>query len=297
MLRKIGLLIITVLFLMVSTFQLDVKVMAQENDEEQELPTDGSTIDSLNPDIDSSEALDQYVIYDANEDVEMFSIGTGVVEDQSGNSLYLSDIDYDTNLSNTEWKSTMKDANTDGVAIRLIVNGEVSTFDKGMGAHATSTLVYDISSYSAEYTRLVGYLGVDYGQVNKGDGVVFSIFVSDDLQDWQLLKQTEVMTANQEAEYIELDVANVRYIKLYAHKYGNNANDHAVYGGIRLVKTDYDVDGELYAAIQPLSYYDDILSQNSIEHNIKNSICFCGIEKPLIVKLRVDIDFFARLGI
>lgn len=79
MLRKIGLLIITVLFLMVSTFQLDVKVMAQENDEEQELPTDGSTIDSLNPDIDSSEALDQYVIYDANEDVEMFSIGTGVV--------------------------------------------------------------------------------------------------------------------------------------------------------------------------------------------------------------------------
>lgn len=297
MLRKIGLLIITVLFLMVSTFQLDVKVMAQENDEEQELPTDGSTIDSLNPDIDSSEALDQYVIYDANEDVEMFSIGTGVVEDQSGNSLYLSDIDYDSDLSNTEWKSIMKDANTDGVAIRLIVNGEVSTFDKGMGAHATSTLVYDISSYSAEYTRLVGYLGVDYGQVNKGDGVVFSIFASDDLQDWQLLKQTEVMTANQEAEYIELDVANVRYIKLYAHKYVNNANDHAVYGGIRLVKTDYDVDGELYAAIQPLSYYDDILSQNSIEHNIKNSICFCGIEKPLIVKLRVDIDFFARLGI
>lgn len=285
MLRKIKLLIITVLVLMVTTFQVDITVMAQDNGEEQEFSTDGSTIDSLNPDVDSSEALDQYVIYDTNEDVEMFSIGTGVVEDQSGNSLYLSDIDYNSNLSNTEWKSIMKDANTDGVAIRLIVNGEVSTFDKGMGAHATSNLVYDISNYSMDYTRLVGYLGVDYGQVNKGDGVVFSIFVSDDLQDWQLLKQTEVITANQEALYIDLDVTNVRYLKLYAHKYGNNANDHAVYGGIRLVKTDYDVDGELYTAIQPLSYYDGILAQNSIEKNMQ--------ENKKMILLREFVD---RIG-
>ena len=42
MLRKIKLLIITVLVLMVTTFQVDVIVMAQDNGEEQEFSTDGS---------------------------------------------------------------------------------------------------------------------------------------------------------------------------------------------------------------------------------------------------------------
>ena len=89
--------------------------------------------------------------------------------------LYLSELEYDTSKSNTAYKSITKDTNTNGSKIKLVVDGEIVQFEKGMGAHATSTLIYDLSNYSSEYTRFVSYLGLDNSMKGGGNGAKFTI--------------------------------------------------------------------------------------------------------------------------
>ena len=192
-------------------------------------------------------------------------------ENAAKNSVYLSSLNYETN-SFTNHGNIVKNANTNGSKIRLKIDGEVVTFDKGMGAHATSEIIYNISEYSNEYTRLSTYLGVDYSQAGKGNGVKFKIYTSNDASNWKLIKETEVLTAAGNSLYVDLNVANVKYIKLQADMNGSNANDHSVYGDLRLIKTGYDINSELYQGFQPLTYYDDILSKKTVEDNYKNNL-------------------------
>ena len=186
--------------------------------------------------------------------------------------LYLSNIDYDKEQSKTDWKDIMKDANTDGNNIRLLVDGTVTSFAKGMGAHATSTLVYDISNYSNMYTRLITYLGVDYAQYGKGDGVTYTISTSKDGQVWEKIYSTDVLTSSDNCEFVDVNVEGVKYIKLYADQYGSRSNDHSVYGDLKLVKTDYDINNEKYTKLHTLSYYDDIISKHTPKYNYENNL-------------------------
>ena len=185
----------------------------------------------------------------------------------SSQYIYLSDIDYDTSLSNTQWKKIMKDANTDGLGIRLKFGERVINFPKGMGAHASSTIVYDISQYSNTYTRLSTYLGVDYGQNGKGDGVKFSIYTSNDKSTWKEVESTDVLIPSGNSEYVNIDITGVKYIKLYADSNGNNGNDHAVYGDLKLMKSDsINVNG-----LKTLDEYDAEISSNTVEENFNNN--------------------------
>ena len=69
-------------------------------------------------------------------------------------------------MSSVGYSEIKKDTNIDGGKITLIVEeGETLQFDKGLGAHATSTVVYDVSQYSNQYTRFMTYAGVDDKEV------------------------------------------------------------------------------------------------------------------------------------
>lgn len=205
-------------------------------------------------------------------DNDLNSLSQGSVLSISDNSVYLSDIDYDTNLSYTKWKNIMRDTNSNGNSIQLKIDGEVVTFTKGMGAHATSEIVYDISEYSNKYTRLSACLGVDYSQLGKGNGVKFTIYTSDDCKNWTPIKESGVLTPTDNSLYVDLNVEDVKYIKLYASDNGSNANDHAVYADARLITKDYDLSSEnTMDDIYKTSYYDSILKNNTIENNIENN--------------------------
>lgn len=182
--------------------------------------------------------------------------------------LYLSELEYDTSKSNTAYKSITKDTNTNGSKIKLVVDGEIVQFEKGMGAHATSTLIYDLSNYSSEYTRFVSYLGLDNSMKGSGNGAKFTISTSTDGVTWTDVHVTDVLTADKEAAYVNIDISNARYLKLYAHDNGNNARDHAVYGDARIVKKDYDISSEQLKSILKVSEYDNILKQKSVEENL-----------------------------
>ena len=64
---------------------------------------------------------------------------------------YLSDIPYIKEQSNAGWKTIELDKTADGNKITVRVENGIYEFDKGIWAHATSTVVYDLSNYDYDY--------------------------------------------------------------------------------------------------------------------------------------------------
>lgn len=200
-----------------------------------------------------------------------YSDSDGSDTDTKSDCLYLSDIDYIKEWSNSA-ATIKKDANIEGNKISLLSGGYQVTFDKGMGAHANSTLVYDLSSYGNKYTRFTSYVGLDYSQKGKGgNGVKFTISASNDGSDWTVLKETGVLTATSESVLIDVDISNYRYLKLYADQNGQGSYDHSVYGDAKLVTSDYNLYSDGIPNLSSVNEYDKILRQYSIEENIEKN--------------------------
>lgn len=157
-----------------------------------------------------------------------------------------------------------------GGTIQLKVDGEVIPFPHGLGAHAKSEVIYDISKYSDTLTRLSCYMGVDYSQNGKGNGVKFTVSYSEDKNQWTQIYESGVVLSSDNAVYVNLDVSRHRYIKLTALDNGADGNDHSVYGDLRLLAPNYDISTEGYAGLDTVAEYDAILSRNSVEDNLAN---------------------------
>lgn len=205
------------------------------------------------------------VSFDASLTVE-----EDVPESVEAKELYLSDLKYDSKQSNTKWKTIQVNKNTDGNTIQLIVDGQRTVFEKGMGAHATSNLVYDISDYTKEYTRLVTYMGVNATQGGNGNGVKFTISTSENGTTWKEIYNSPVIKGNQESLYVDLKLDGAKFIKLHANDNGSNGNDHSVYGDLKLVTDAYTLSAAPIENLKTVAEYDAILSKNTVEENMKN---------------------------
>ena len=196
-----------------------------------------------------------------------------IVENEEADYYYISDMNYITenNWSYTGYGNIMKDKNTDGGKISLLIEGTRVYFSKGMGAHASSLLTYDISEYSNTYTRFVAKLGIDASQSGKGE-IWFRITGSNDGKEWTELYKSDSITSGQNALEIDINIANYKYLRLWADKNGGDANDHAVYADARIVKEGYDLSSEIYQGLQKVSYYDELLSKNTPEENLENNL-------------------------
>ena len=181
---------------------------------------------------------------------------------------YLSDIPYLEDKTYVGYQNLILDGSASGEGIQLLVDNEVTTFKKGIGAHATSCVVYDISKYSNTQTNFIAYLGVDARQGSSGNGVKFTISVSDDGEHWEDLYKSDVMKGNQNSIFVDLNVKGKKFLKLYADDNGHQGQDHAVYANARLKKADYDIDVENTAPFKRLAEYDSLLSQESVENNL-----------------------------
>ena len=189
--------------------------------------------------------------------------------------IFLSDTDYlsDKKYSYAGYGSIMKNTNPAGSPIRLLIDGKETTFSKGMGLHASGSLVYDISEYTGQYTNLSVYAGVDYSRKGTNtDGVKFKVSVSNDLDaGWKVIKQTDKLMPTNDAVHIQADVSGYKYLKLETDKSGNNYNDHAVYADLRLVKAGYDITQEQsYTGLKTVAEYDAILAENTPEYNYEH---------------------------
>lgn len=188
--------------------------------------------------------------------------------------IFLSDAPYLTDYSKVGYGSITKNTNPAGGPIHLLVDGQDTTFAKGMGVHANGTLVYDISQYHNDYPNLSVYAGIDYSRKGTNtNGVIFSVSGSNDLNGpWTEIKKTQKLMPTDNAVRITANISGYKYLKFETDKVGNDYNDHAVFGDLRLVKDNYDVTQEKgYTGLMTVAQYDEILSQKSPEYNYEHN--------------------------
>lgn len=168
--------------------------------------------------------------------IENISIDFTNVEDQV---MYLSDIPY--SKAEVAWGNISFDKTQDNVSFIMNIDGSAVNIKKGIWAHATSTVEYDISQYK-DYAYFTAYYGVNNTSGNRGNGVKFYIYTSKDGNTWDLRTEENptAIKSSDNSKYIKIDIKEANYIRLYAHDNGSNASDHAVWGDAKLVKEGYN---------------------------------------------------------
>lgn len=137
-------------------------------------------------------------------------------------AVYLSDLTY-SSQSSVGYGSIMKDQSSDGNGIRLIgENGNAVSFVKGLGTHADSTIIYDLSN--ASYTSLKGYAGLDYEVFNNQYSSVSFEIKADGISKWN---SNGMMLGNTPMKSFDIDITNVKTLQLIALKGENDWSDHA----------------------------------------------------------------------
>lgn len=134
---------------------------------------------------------------------------------------YISDKEWKS--ANSGWRSVRKDKSVEDRTITLLdENGQEVTYNKGLGTHANSTIVYDLSGKN--YGMFETYVGVDremkHSQVSS---VNFEIYA-----DGKKVFDSGVMNSSTPRKHVLIPVVGVSELKLVAKDGGNgNGGDHA----------------------------------------------------------------------
>ena len=178
----------------------------------------------------------------------------------SSQQVYLSDMDYIENKSSVGWGSILKDKDSNDNKITVRYENNNIAFDKGVFAHATSTLVYDLTNYS-RFDYFTAYVGLNTSAIGRGNGVKFYIYTSTDGENWELKTEEnpKARVGADNAVFEKIDIKGAKYLKLYANDNGGNGSDHSVYADAKLVTQAYlDEQDNL---VKPVSYYDNLIKQ------------------------------------
>jgi hypothetical protein len=113
---------------------------------------------------------------------------------------------------------------SDGGTIRL--NG--TSYKSGLGVHAASALVYDVSS---GYSRFAASIGID-DEVTSGGSVVFEVWV-----DGVVVYSSGVMTSSSATKHESVDLDDAEQLRLVVTDAGNgNTLDHADWANARVTR-------------------------------------------------------------
>lgn len=112
----------------------------------------------------------------------------------------------------------------EGNKLSLNVSGDEQIFDKGLFAHAHSTIVYDnLLKYNPQ--KFTTYIGINKTSRNSGTtSVEFLIYF-----DQELVYRSYELNSNSNAIYIELEMEDVNRITLVIDDLSGNGNDHGVW--------------------------------------------------------------------
>ena len=164
------------------------------------------------------------------------------VEDKDGNKVektrfinvvnmqdfkYLSD--YDWELATTSWSSAKKDKAVSGNKLRLTEeNGNEAIYEKGIGTHANSTIIYNLEGKNAEIFS--SYVGVDRTMYNTVGSIQFEVYL-----DGNKVFDSGVMNSKDPKKYVELNVSDIKELKLVVKDGGNGiGSDHATWGDAKV---------------------------------------------------------------
>ena len=161
--------------------------------------------------------------FDGNTTVATRSIKVVNMEDFT----YLSDHNWAQQSNN--YKQAQKDVAISGRNLTLTgENNEAVEYEKGLGMHSTSTVIYDLTDKKADIFST--YIGVDRAMYNSVGQVQFEIYV-----DGKLAYDSGIMRAKDKQKYVEVNLADAKELKLVVKDGGNgNGSDHATFGDTKL---------------------------------------------------------------
>ncbi len=139
-------------------------------------------------------------------------------------------------LTDFQWHSTqnsytapLKDVSISHNAIRLTGDdGREKAYERGIGAHSNSTIIYDLSDKNADF--FTAFVGVDRQMYGTVGSVTFQVFVDGEKQF-----DSGLMQSRDPQQYIEVSITGVKELKLVVTDGGNgNGSDHASWGDTKL---------------------------------------------------------------
>lgn len=180
---------------------------------------------------------------------------TTTTDSSSSDFVYLSDIAYES--AKIGYGVLHLDGNMGDSPISLLIDGNRMYFEKGITAHASSTLVYNLADYK-QYKYFTSYIGIDASQGSKGYAS-FHIYTSLDGSEWTEVLTSGIFTAASESEFVSIDISEVNYIKLFTDANGGNGNDHTTFADAKLTNSPSGTQGSC-SVLKTLEEYDEILN-------------------------------------
>ena len=137
--------------------------------------------------------------------------------------------EYDWNSTNNSYTAPKKDISISGRALRLTgENGQEVSYERGIGSHSTSTIIYNLSD--KDYAYFTSYIGVDRQMYGTVGSVSFEVWV-----DGEKKFDSGLMTSRDSQKYVEVDINGAKELKLVVTDGGNgNGSDHATWGDTKL---------------------------------------------------------------
>lgn len=184
-----------------------------------------------------------------------------------GEEIYLSDLEWD-DASCGGGMQIQKDHSVDGNPLRLAdENGDPVTYEKGIGTHATSEIVYNIEdqSYDVFYARI----GIDYEKHAYEDGsdakVSFQVYFD---EEEQAAYDSGEMIYNTSQKEVCIPIPeNAKTITLYVDAGTVEWSDHADWADAKFIRTeqaDMEALQEMVALVEEKltgAYEEEILNQ------------------------------------
>ncbi|MFY4774033.1 NPCBM/NEW2 domain-containing protein [Metabacillus sp. RGM 3146] len=137
----------------------------------------------------------------------------------------MSDIDWKSGT--TGWAAIQKDKSVDGNALTLAAESGIKTFDKGIGTHANSEIVYDLAGKG--FSTFQTYVGLDQ-ETNGTGSIQFQV-----LLDGTNVFDSGKMTKSSPAKLVNVDVKGKKELTLIVTDNGDgNSNDHADWADAKL---------------------------------------------------------------
>lgn len=204
--------------------------------------------------------------------------------DDTSKYVYLSDLALDTtHRSSVGWGSLLFDQTSGGGKITERYEGNVITFDKGIWAHASSNVYYNLEEvgHEGEYDYLMAYAGLNVTAASSSNGVIFKVYGSVDGAVWDVLYNAEskVSRPGHNADFVKVNIKRYKYLRLQADANGSNGNDHAVWGDARLVKEGYNA-----SVVPAASDFDAYFQQMGVIDPKTNSEYELGLLRRSLVK-------------
>ena len=148
-----------------------------------------------------------------------------VFSSEEGKGVYLSDMDWNEG-SYSGWESIQKDKSVNENPIRLYNGSETQKFLKGIGTHAASEIVYDLSNQ--DYQVFETWMGADTEE-DQSQKMTFAIYVDD-----VLVYESGEMGRWDTMKHAVVDVRGAKTLKLVVNDLGDKSGDHADWADAKL---------------------------------------------------------------